>query len=212
MYITDNWYYPLVRYCSYIYSIKLLEKSCWLSIHTCSMQFEDFENAIVYLLSYRTNPSPPTSSPDTLPTTLCPLWCTYQHISPLIFFTWTWTVLWCLTDNAWARSPVFGEGTVFLLHVTYLWASDLPWKEVFQRWGGQLCLYGKCLCEPVLPTHQADQMRCGHFHPAQSPNKCILPPHRVYLCRGEATLCNLVAFGLLGVLAEQVIVGLQYVL
>lgn len=46
MYITDNWYYPLVRYCSYVYSIKLPEKSCWLSIHMCSMQFEDFENAV----------------------------------------------------------------------------------------------------------------------------------------------------------------------
>lgn len=46
MHITDNWYYPLVRYCSYIYSITLPEKSCWLSIHMCSMQFEDFENAM----------------------------------------------------------------------------------------------------------------------------------------------------------------------
>lgn len=166
----------------------------------------------VCLLSYHCNPSPPTSSPDTLPTMLCPLWCTYQHISPLIFFTWMWTVLWCLTDSAWAWSPVFREGTVFLLHVAYLWASVLPWKEVFQPRRGQLCLYGKCLYEPILPTCWADQMLCGHFHLAQSPNKYILPLHRVYLLRRDATLCKHVAFGLLEVLAEQVGVCLQYVL
>lgn len=93
----------------------------------------------VYLLSYHCNPSPPTSSPDTIPTMLCPLWCTYQHISPLIFFTWMWTMLWGLTDSVWARSPVFREGTIFLLPIAYPWASVLPWKEVFQHWGDQLC-------------------------------------------------------------------------
>lgn len=67
----------------------------------------------VYLLSCYCNPSPPTSSPDTLPTMLSPLWCTYQPISPLIFFTWMWTMLWCLTDSGWALSPVLGERMSF---------------------------------------------------------------------------------------------------
>lgn len=59
-----------------------------------------FWECLVYLLSYHRNPSPPTSSPDTLPTMLRPLWCPYKHISPPVFLTWMQAVLWCLTDCA----------------------------------------------------------------------------------------------------------------
>lgn len=162
-----------------------------------------------YLLSYHCNPSPPTSSPDTLPTML--LWCTYQHISPLIFFIWMWTVPWCLTESAWARSPVFREGAIFLLLIAYQWVSVLPWKEVFQHWGCQLCVYGKCLCEPILLTCGADQVLCvAIFIWLGAQKKYILPLHRVYLLRHDAMLHRHVAFGLLWVLSEQVGVCLQY--
>lgn len=159
----------------------------------------------VYLLSYHCNPSPPTSSPDTLPATLCPVWCTYQHISPLIFFTWMQTMLWCLTDSAWALSPVFWEGIIFLFRITYPWASVLPWKEVFQCWEDQLCLYGICLYKRVVPTCRDDQMLCGHFHLAQSPNKYIVPLLRVYLLRHDAMLYKHIVVGLFGVLAESTV-------
>lgn len=162
----------------------------------------------VYLLSCHCNPSPPTSSPDTLPTTLSPLWCTYQPISPLIFFTWMWTMLWCLTDSGWAQTPILGERTVFPLHMASLWVSVLPGKEFLQCWGGQL----QCLYEPTFPTHSKLTRCCVAIFMSQSPKQYMLLLHRNCFLRHDAKLCKHVALELLRVLAEQVDVCLQHTL
>lgn len=61
-------------------------------------------------------------------------------------------------------------------------------------------------------SHTTDQMLCGHFHLAWSPDKHILSFDMVYLIRCDAMLHRPVDFGLLGVLAEQVGVCLLRVL
>lgn len=166
----------------------------------------------VYLLSCHCNPSPPTSSPDTLPTMLSPLWCTYQPISPPVFFTLIWTMLRCLTDSGWAQSPVLGERTVFLLHMPSLWVLVVPGKEFLQCWGDQLHLWGKCLYEPIFPTHTKLTRCCLAIFMSQSPNQYMLLLHRNCFLRHDAKLCKCVALGLLRVLAEQVGVCLPYAL
>lgn len=55
----DNWYYPLVRYCSYLHSLKLHEWSPWLSIHTRSQWLGSCTNCLLGLLA---SPSSPTNS------------------------------------------------------------------------------------------------------------------------------------------------------
>lgn len=129
----------------------------------------------VYLLWCHRNPSPPTNSPDTLPTMLSPLWCTYQPISPLILFTWMWTMLWCLTDSGWARSPVFRERTIFLFHMASLWVSVLPGKEFLVLRRSTVPVWQMPIWARFTHTHtQADQMLCGPFHPSQSPKQYIV--------------------------------------
>lgn len=153
----------------------------------------------VYLLSCYCNPSPPTSSPDTLPTMLSPLWCTYQPISPLIFFhlnvdhavilDWQWLS---------TKSCVGGKDCLFSFSWPACGFQSCQEKNPYSV-EEVSCTCGANACISLFPAHTKQARSCVDIFLSQSPNQYMLLLHRNGFLRHDAKLCKHVALGFLNI-------------